>query len=469
VHYLTSARPGVPSTQPLLDPLGIELDYHPLDPIDTLVLPDGRFEVPPSFDGFRERLHEALPGERRAVDRYLDLIDELDAEMDGLMRVHGATDVPAAVWRSRTMLRHLRTTLGEVFDRLQLSPRARTLLGWISATYAVPPSEASLLTHAIVSRRYLDGAWYPRNGGQVIADGLTAVIRDHGGQLLLQHEVTRILVRGGRVLGVAARDGAGGLVELHAPVVVSAADLKRTFLQLLDPEAVPIRTRRRVRGYEMALPLGVVYAVVDRDLVAEGLPRTNLMVTPTDDLEGMYRTVQRGTQLEEPPVFISCPNLKDPGNGRYCPPGQTNLQLMTVVPPQAHAWGLEVGVERSAAYAAAKQQLRDRLFAVAERALPGLQDAVVFEEVATPYTFTRYLAQTDGTSYGLACTPDQVGLRRPGAKTPIRGLYLAGANTRTGHGIAGAMLGGVAAASAVLGTSALEVARGRRTEVVTAA
>ena len=59
------------------------------------------------------------------------------------------------------------------------------------------------------------------------------------------------------------------------PVVVSNADIKRTFLELLAPEVVPEALRRKVRGFEMSLPIGVVYAVLDRDLAAEGVPVTN--------------------------------------------------------------------------------------------------------------------------------------------------------------------------------------------------
>lgn len=47
LHYLGSTRDGVPATQPLLDPLGIDVTYAPLQPTDTVVLADGqRFEVP---------------------------------------------------------------------------------------------------------------------------------------------------------------------------------------------------------------------------------------------------------------------------------------------------------------------------------------------------------------------------------------------------------------------------------------
>ena len=91
------------------------------------------------------------------------------------------------------------------------------------------------------------------------------------------------------------------------------------------------------------------------------------------------------------------------------------------------------------------------MIAAAERVIPGLRDHVVFQEAATPLTHTRYTGSTGGTSYGIAATPAQFLERRPGAATPIAGLFLAGASMRAGHGIVGAMTSGVHAADRVLG------------------
>jgi all-trans-retinol 13,14-reductase len=462
LHYIGSNRDGTPATESLLDPLGVAVAYNRLEPVDTIVLPDATFEVPTGLERYREHLHAALPDECDAVDRYLSLIDSVDSGLDGLRRLHGVTDLPATMWRSGVVVRHLRSTLGDVFDNLRLSPRARTLLGWINGVYAVPPSEASLLMHALVSMHYLHGAWYPQGGGAVISQQLADVVRANGGTFVMEHEVTRILVGPGGVQAVAAVGPDGNTVEIAAPVVVSDVDIKRTFLGLLDPDDVPVGVRRKVRGYEMSLPLGVLYGVVDRDLAAEGVPVTNFMVAPGDNLEETYRTVRRGQFPAEPTVWMTSSSLKDPGNPRLCPPGQTNLQLMTMVPPQDRAWGLEAGVERGEEYHTAKRRFREQMLAGADRAIPGLSEALVFDEVATPYTMRRYLGATDGTSYGIACTPDQMALGRPGVKTSIRGLFLAGASTRYGHGITGVMGGGIATASAVLGTSAVVAARAVR-------
>jgi phytoene dehydrogenase-like protein len=71
---------------------------------------------------------------------------------------------------------------------------------------------------------------------------------------------------------------------------------------------------------------------------------------------------------------------------------------------------------------------------------------IVHRESATPVTHQRFTRATDGTGYGLAVTPDQMMKHRPGYRGPLPGLYFAGASTRAGHGIVGAMMSGKNAA-----------------------
>lgn len=73
---------------------------------------------------------------------------------------------------------------------------------------------------------------------------------------------------------------------------------------------------------------------------------------------------------------------------------------------------------------------------------PGSRDTVEFCESATPMSHIRYTRATDGTGYGLAATPAQFFEHRPGYSGPLPGLFFAGASTRAGHGVLGAMLSG---------------------------
>jgi phytoene dehydrogenase-like protein len=209
----------------------------------------------------------------------------------------------------------------------------------------------------------------------------------------------------------------------------------------------------------MALPLAVLYLVVDRDLAAEGVPVTNFAVATRDDPQHEYDAIRRGEFPAEPSVWVTVASLKDPDNERLCRPGQSNLQLVSVAPPHPRAWGLAFGDAPGAAYGAAKDAVRERMLRAADRALPGLSESVVYADLATPYTDERFIGVTDGTAYGIAAIPDQMLLGRPGPRTHVGGLFLAGASTRAGHGITGTMAGGIAAASAVLGRPAVAAVR----------
>lgn len=441
----------------LLRAAGAEpVEFEEMDPdgFDTLVFPDFTFRVPKGIDAYRDRLVEYFPAERRGIDRYATLLRQLQAVMHGLGNPLAAVGTLARSW---LLLRWARGTFGAFLDTVTRDSHLRAVLAGQHGNYAQPPSRAALLVGAGIALHYLEGAFYPRGGGQVISDRLAAAIERHGGRVLLLARATRIVVDGGRVRGVEIESPHLGRRVLHAPVVVSNADLKRTMTALVGPDVLRPETVRRVESYEMSPALGAVYLGIDRDLRAGGYPRTNYWVASGYDPEPGYAAVARGEFTRDPFVFVSIASLKDPDNPRIAPPGVTNLQVMSLAPAQPAAWGVtgedaaSGAYRRRDAYRARKDAYTRALIEAAERAVPGLASHVVYEETATPLSHTRYTASTGGTSYGIALTPEQFLGRRPGARTEIAGLYLAGASCRTGHGITGVAMSGLMAAAEVLG------------------
>lgn len=451
LHY----TPDLPVRR-ALEPLGVPLRLREYDPdqMFRLLLPGADVPVPRGADRFRAELAQRFPGERDAVDAFLSTMRAIAAQVGAMPERPRLRDLPVMPWQLRDVLRRSRSTLGGYLDDLHASPRLSTVLGFLHGVFAVPPSRLSLVAYAITFSRYLEGAVYPEGGSGPISEALADAVRRGGGELLLGTEVTRVQVQMGRVRGVrvapASFDTATeGAYDVWAPTVVSAADLKHTVLDLLPPDVVPGRTARRVRAFEMALPLAVTYLVLDRDLGAEGFPATVPLVDDAEDVESAYAAVRAGGLPQRGFMGLSLASLIDPENSRLCRPGQTNLQLLTVVPAGHRFWGVAPGSGPTPRYVARKREVRDRLVAAAERFVPGLGSSIVFEETATPVTEERFMRVSGGTSYGIAFTPEQV-FSRPGPTTPVGGLFLAGASTRSGHGLAGTLTGGVAAAAAVL-------------------
>jgi phytoene dehydrogenase-like protein len=85
--------------------------------------------------------------------------------------------------------------------------------------------------------------------------------------------------------------------------------------------------------------------------------------------------------------------------------------------------------------------------------VPGLREATVSGEVLSPRDLEEAHGWSEGHAYQGELTLDQILFMRPVAgwaryRTPIRGLYLCGAGTHPGGGIAGAA--GANAASVIL-------------------
>jgi all-trans-retinol 13,14-reductase len=451
LHYVGDCGPtGTIPT--VLRGLGVadRVTFRELDPdgFDTLVFPEFTFRVPKGWDVYRARFAERFPDEVEAFDRYASTMRAIGSEFAGMLVGAPTPTIDALA----------DTTLGALLDDCGFSRPAKAVLSHLAGTYGEGPATASVIIHALLVTHYATGAYYPEGGGQVLAARLVEVIEGLGGEVRTLTRVEQILVDGGRVHGVRVGGVHSDAVEeIHAPVVVANSDLRRTLLELVGAQHLPGGSAAMAEQASMSLGLVCVYVVVDVDLSSRQ-PNANILIFDTDDLDAVFAELDRDGRPEHVPfAYLSFASLKDPGNPHLCPPGHTNFQIMTLAPRGYGAFGIDEGpthgarYRRDATYREAKAWYTERLLDQAERVLGPLRDHIVHVECATPLTQERYTRSTGGTSYGIAHTPAQSGRRRPGFRTEVDGLYLVGASTVALHGIAGAMVGGVACAGEVLG------------------
>ena len=451
VHYVGDGGPnGV--IRRTLRLAGADHEFLPMDPdgFDTLCLPNGdRFSYPRGVDAFEARLLEAFPREGKGVRLWCRFLRET---WNLMLANFKPIKLLAALPFSRFAARHLNSTLDQVLDACTADLNLRTVLIGPHLDHGVAPGKVSALLHAGLVMSYLvDGAWYPKGGGQALSDTLVARIEAAQGKVLLLATAERIVVEGGRAAGVVFHNKHVGRHEVRARAVISNADLKQTYARLLPPEAVPPEQREKVERYQMAGALAVLYLGVKREaLGAQGTRNTNWWVFPSTDVAREYRDAAEGRFAEDPSALIAITSNKDPSQ-RIAPDGVANLQVMALAPGDRSAWGASSDDYRKApAYLEAKRRFRDTMVRQASRVFPELARGIVFEEVATPVTHSRYTLSSNGTAFGIAATPSQFGRARPSARTAIPGLFLAGASMRSTHGVYGAVLSGRAAARAAI-------------------
>jgi len=262
---------------------------------------------------------------------------------------------------------------------------------------------------------YLEGGSYPVGGTQVLSNSLSASIQKDGGEVRLKTPISDILIENGEVKGVRTHRGETFL----AKTVISNADVRRTFLELVKPEHLPSYFLERIKKIRPANSAFIVSLGVDF------VPDINPATFVSEDNEV---------------IAIMVPSKVDPS---LAPPGHACVTLMKLVPyDEAIRW------ERNDPYyRKRKEHFGDNLIRLAEIAIPNLRQHIIFREDASPSTFARYAWTSGGSIYGLA-----IDEWKPSMKTPIKGFYLAGANTATRPGVEDAVFTGIMAANKIEGS-----------------
>ena len=455
LHYVGDCEPGglIPR---LLDGVGAEASFEEMDPdgFDTIVLPELEFRIPRGREAYRERLVETFPSERRGIDRYVRLLGEVEGFVDLMAKRKkpGALGVLSHVaLKGRLLARYQNATIETVLDSCTRDPVLRAVFLGQSGDYGIAPSRVSAMLHCGLANHYFKGAFYPRGGGQVLADEMSRIIEAQGGAVLLRRPIEQVIVEDGRAVGVRVQGRRQDPTEVRAKVVISNADLKRTLDELVPGEALPEEWKARSSSFEMGGAIFLTCLGVKATPEQLGGRAANYWEFDSTDIEGLYAAIDQGS-MEPRCAYTTSASLKDPHTPDHAPPGEQSVEIMTLCSGKAEHWGVDPsqvlgpGYRRSETYLERKQHVEDALIARFCRRWGLERDAITYVESASPVTHTRYTRATDGTGYGLACTPEQFLKRRPGPRGPIPGLYLAGASTRAGHGIVGAMSSGFQAA-----------------------
>jgi all-trans-retinol 13,14-reductase len=452
VHYIGDVGDRRFATRRMFDALsGERLEWAPMpDAYDRIVLGDNAYELVAGREAHRERLESYFPGESAAISRHLELVREVARSASGFF-AEKAVPAPIAFIAGRFMrrrfLRLATRTTRDVLEQLTDNQRLVAVLTGQFGDYGLPPGESSFAAHAVVTRHYLNGGFYPVGGAGEIATQVVRELERSGGTLLVNAEVARIVVEGSRAVGVEMADGR----VLRAPVVVSDAGAANTCNRLLAEVGRPLaRLRRDVASIGPAAAHVCLYVGCRASDEELGTEATNLWIYPDERHDENVSRFLRDPDAPLPLVYISFPSRKDPSfSKRY--PGRATIEVLTLASYDWFGkWEQLPWRRRSDEYEALKQRFTERLLDVLYKYVPGVRGRVDHCELSTPLSTRTFTNYARGEIYGLNHSPERFRARslRPG--TPIRGLYLTGQDVCT-CGVAGAMFGGLLTASAILG------------------
>lgn len=318
-------------------------------------------------------------------------------------------------------LRPFETMWGRL-GRYFREPRLRQLFGRYATYCGSSPflAPATLMLIAFVEQ---EGVWSISGGLHALAVALAQAAIAKGARLHLDTQVDAIDVSGGSAHGVRTSDGR----RFCAEAVIFNGDRAALRTGLLGGDA---RDATVGTGVERSLS-AVTWLMRGR---ARGFPLTRHNVFFSSNYPREFADIASGRLPTDPTVYV-CAQDRDAAGA-----APENDRLLILVNAPARGDGSFPSTKETAA---CETTTFDRLAAA------GLEVTEATRICVTPRDFETLFPATGGALYGMATHGWSAPFRRPGARTRIPGLYLAGGSVHPGAGVPMACLSGQSAARTV--------------------
>ena len=362
----------------------------------------GRGETP--LDGEAERL---VARWRPVLRLFVDDLLQRPLSMPRLL-THG--------WRQ---LPKLRGAVGAELRRAFRDEAVQSAMGGVVLYAGVAP-DALPITSILAIVDFLDeGFFLPVGGMGRIPEALERELAARGGELHLGSIVDRIVVEGGRAVGVEVR----GRGRIASDVVLSTASGMATLGGLVDPASVGGALRRKLERARLShRAVGIQLGLRNR---IGATSHINSVIPMLGEQQRAFSEAEADRWLTFMVPTVTAPEL--------APDGGSTVEMYVPVGSDAAAAD-PANVERIADQATAVLSQRHRL-------------DVAVRRIRGPEEFRTEMHLVGGALYGLSPAVSPLDLFPQ--RTPIRRLYLAGQTTYPGYGVSPTTMSGVLAAERI--------------------
>lgn len=386
------------------------------------------------YDQMREDFKKGFPEASQAIDKWFDYITpqcNMLMEMmgggpfafavDGLqkmrsnfrMMVQGSTMAKAGL---EMMTKTGDEKAREIFGN---DPRLNFLFGESGAKNML------MMMHLFFWYAFTHDYWYPKAGYQPWLNKLADAYRERGGEIRFKSTVDKVLTSGNQVTAVETAQGE----RFQSDYVVNTGNPKRLINEMLDE---PNRWDYKERSIITAAPVSVA---VSSAFLGLDMDDNELEKHMKEHHTLYWRTYETAANnIYDPEAhnkgwsMINATSMHLPG---LAPKGKTSLVIQVFTPYHwLNGWGTgsEDPFARNAAYKRIKKKVLDDIIRETEYIIPGLSEKVVYKELATPRSMSRWTLNPEGSIMGWTYDSFQCHMARKFIRfrTPFKNLFSAG-------------------------------------------
>ncbi len=320
------------------------------------------------------------------------------------------------------------STMWQALGAYFKDPRLQQLFGRY-ATYCGASPFAAPATLMLVAHVEQAGVHAVEGGMQRLAEAMHRVALRQGVAFRFDADVSAIDVRAGRVCGIRLANGDG----IAASTIVLNADAAAVGSGAFGPAAVQAVPAMPVAARSLS---ALTWCA---EVVATGWPLSRHNVVFSADYAAEFRALCRDRAMAAAPTVYVC--AQDRGAaGEPIAGASERVVCLVNAPPTGDG-------PRMTPTAVADEV--ERMHAMLRRGGLDLRSVGAPPVVTTPADFHHRFPATGGALYGRASHGWRASFARPGARTRIPGLFLAGGSVHPGPGIPMAALSGTLAAACI--------------------
>ncbi len=306
-------------------------------------------------------------------------------------------------------------------------PRLRQLFGRYATYCGSSPFQAPA-TLMLIAHVEQDGVWRVKGGMARVANALQHLAERQGAQFRFDAHVANIIVKNGHAKGVILSDGE----RLSADAIVFNGDMSALGARLLGPHAAPATKPVLARNRSQSALTWCVTAKT------KGMALAHHNVFFSDNYRAEFDDVFKARRIPREATIYVC--AQDRGDDCAPPPSGIERLLVLVNAPADGDIRTFDAQETSSA-----REATWRLMASC-----GLEVETIEAVTTAPDGFNALFPASGGALYGRANHGPFASFQRPGARSKIASLYLAGGSVHPGPGIPMAALSGRLAAQSVI-------------------
>jgi len=418
------------------------LEYVDPDPIFHVPFADGSYLT--QWRDVDRTCAEFAKFSKKDADAYRQMLAEFDAIRPILF---GASFTPigfgkplndqlARAPRGRWWQRRLAMSAWEIIRDTFEDEHSRTFLLFMAHLAAEPPDAPMTGRLAFgAARQQHSGRPIPKGGSGVLTQALARLIEAHGGTLLTNKWVKRLIVENGRCAGMECSDGSSYRAE---KAVVSTIHIKH----LVDMAPRELWGQDFIDGVETwqaENPMFVTHYATSEPpkfAVQGGMLspiEAGILASPERALRFAYDDARGVANMEDPPMQIITCTVADPTRA---PAGMHTVKIVGWQP-----YSLKEGPEH---WDQIKKEVSDAYLQGLRRYAPNLtDDKILARFIESPLDLERMNPHFwHGSAHAGAQSASQVAAMRPMPgwaqhKMPISGLYQTGATTHPGGSVTG--------------------------------